>query len=62
MPMRFQEECAVITGGETASASLMPGLGGRKDPPKGYADLLEPGVQGIGTTDLASDTVIGWYD
>lgn len=32
-------------------------------PPKGYADLLRPEYRGLlGTTELASTTVIGWYD
>ena len=32
-------------------------------PPRGYADLMRPEFRGrIGTSELASTTVIGWYD
>jgi iron(III) transport system substrate-binding protein len=35
----------------------------KANPPKGYADLLRPEFRGrLGTTELASTTVIGWYD
>ena len=35
----------------------------KSNPPKGYADLLRPEYKGrISTTELASTTVIGWYD
>ena len=35
----------------------------KSNPPRGYADLLRPEFRGrLGTSELASTTVIGWYD
>src|SRR5205085_1655804 len=35
----------------------------KSNPPRGYADILRPEFKGrLGTSELASTTLIGWYD